>query len=122
MKSIERLEDIVIWQKSRSLVKILYSTTYLKNCDRDFEYRNQIRGAGISIMSNIAEGYGRRTNVEFSRFLDISHGSCEEVKSLLYIGLDLKYLNQEKFELLFSLTKEISVMIRKFSNYLRKQK
>jgi four helix bundle protein len=71
-------------------------------------------------MSNIAEGYGRRTNTEFSRFLDISHGSCEEVKSLLYIGLDLKYLNQEKFELLFSLTKEISVMIRKFSNYLRK--
>ena len=122
MKSIERLEDIVIWQKSRSLVKILYSTTYLKSCERDFEYKNQLRGAGISIMSNIAEGYGRRTNVEFSRFLDISHGSCEEVKSLLYIGLDLEYLNQEKFDQIFSLTKEISVMIRKFSNYLRKQK
>ncbi len=77
MKSIEKLEDIVIWQKSRALVRILYSTTSMKDFNKDFEYKNQIRSAVISIMSNIAEGYGRRTNTEFSRFLDISHGSCE---------------------------------------------
>ncbi len=122
MKSIEKLEDIVIWQKSGSLVRVLYSITKMKDFNKDFEYKNQIRSAGIFVMSNIAEGYGRRTNAEFSRFLDISHGSCEEVKSLLYIGLDLEYLNKKKFEQIFSLAKEISVMTRRFSNYLRKQK
>ena len=95
---IKRFEDIAVWKKARSLVKLIYEISSTDKLSKDYEMKNQIRSAGISVMSNIAEGFGRRSNLDFSRFLDIAHGSCEEVKSLLYISLDLNYLTQVKFD------------------------
>ncbi len=63
----------------------------MENCN-DFGFRNQLCRATISIMNNIAEGFERQTNKEFAQFLYISKGSCGKVRSMLYIGLERKYI------------------------------
>ena len=101
---IKRFEDIIAWQKSGSLSLEIYNT--FKNCS-DFCFLNQIRRAVISIMNNIAEGFERNTNKEFRNFLFIAKGSCAEVRSMLYLGYRLNYINGEQFNKLTSLAIEI---------------
>lgn len=91
MAKFERFEDILAWQKARVLVSEIYKTSNDGKFARDFGLKDQIRRAAVSIMSNIAEGFARRTNKEFTRFLYISHGSVAEVQSLLYVALDQQY-------------------------------
>ena len=66
----------------------------------------------MSAMNNIAEGFGRYTPKEFIRFLEISHSSAFEVRSMSYILLDRKYINEEQFKQLTEKTnKHISLTI-----------
>lgn len=79
---IERFEEIKAWQEARSLVKLInQAVKNNKNFSKDYKFRDQIINAAISIMSNIAEGFSRRTNKEFTQFLFIAKGSCAEVQS-----------------------------------------
>lgn len=113
MAKIERFEDIQAWQKSRELNKNIYQVT-----TKDFTLRDQIRRASVSIMANIAEGFGRRSNKEFSNFLNMAHGSAAEVQCHLYIALDMNYITKEDFEMLYQKADEVSKMIQSFMNYL----
>jgi len=122
MAKIERFEDIKAWQKARELVNEIYSVTNDGRFAKDFGLREQIRRAAVSIMLNIAEGFARKTNREFSQFLVIAHGSAAEVQSALYVALDQNYINQQQFEKLYKMTDETSKMIMGFSSYLRKLK
>ncbi|MFA7245169.1 MAG: four helix bundle protein [Candidatus Magasanikbacteria bacterium] len=108
---IEKFEDIISWQKSKILVKDIYEV--FKNC-RDFGFKDQIQRAGISIMNNIAEGFERRTNKELINFLYMAKGSCAEVRSMLYVALDLQYINKNKFDEWYKLTDDISRLISGF--------
>lgn len=85
-------EDLDIWKLAREIVKDVYADFI--TC-RDFEFRNQINKAAISIMNNIAEGHGRESRKEFHQFLNIAKASCNEVKNMYYIAEDLKYLFDE---------------------------
>lgn len=69
-------------------------------------------------MSNVAEGYGRKSKKEFANFLNMAHGSAAEVQSHLYIALDLGYISQQEFDELYEKTDEVSKMIQSFMNYL----
>jgi len=109
--TIEKFEDIVAWQKSRELSKEIY--TIFRICN-DYAFRDQIQRATISIGNNIAEGFERRSNKELKNFLFIAKGSCGEVRSMLYSGLDLKYISQDNFSRLFGLAIEISKMLSGF--------
>jgi four helix bundle protein len=97
MESFQRFEDIKAWQKARELTRQIYEVTDDRQFYKDFGLRDQIRRAAVSIMANIAGGFGRKTNKEFANFLVISHGSSAETQSHLYISLDLNYISQEKF-------------------------
>ena len=116
---IERFEDIKAWQEARVLVKMVYAVV---NSDRhfgsDYKFREQIQGAAVSIMSNIAEGFSRRTTKEFIQFLFIAKGSTAEVQSQLYVALDQGYINQEKFNELHSKSDEVARLISGFIRYL----
>lgn len=108
---IEKFEDIIAWQKGKELTLIVYLS--LKHC-RDFSFKNQIERASVSIMNNIAEGFERRTNKELKNFLFIAKGSAGEVRSMLNLGLELKYISQKDFQKMYGLTLEISRLLSGF--------
>lgn len=106
--TINTFEDLIVWQKSKNLCLIIYKLFILS---KDFGFKDQIQRATVSISNNIAEGFERRSNKEFKQFLFISKGSCGEVRSMTYLAFDLKYINQNDFELINDLTIEMSRLL-----------
>jgi len=87
--AIKRFEDIIAWQKAQDLaVDIYQSFGGLK----DYGFRDQICRAVVSISNNIAEGFDRSSDADFSRFLFIATASCSEAKSMLYLAERLSYI------------------------------
>lgn len=119
MAKFERFEDIQAWQKARQITRMIYEITGEGLCAKDFGLRDPIRRASVSIMANIAEEFGRRSNKEFANFLNLAHGSAAEVQSHLYVALDLSYINEETFSKIYDLTSEVPRMIQALSNRLR---
>ncbi len=105
---IKSFEDIIAWKKAKELNILIYKE--FRNC-RDFSFRDQIQRASVSIMNNIAEGFERGGNKEFKNFLFISKGSCAEVRSMLNLALELKYVNEIDFKKAYNLTVEISKIL-----------
>jgi four helix bundle protein len=81
---IERFEDIEAWEEARNLVNVIYDTLKEGLFSKDFSLRNQIRGASVSVMSNIAEGFDRGTNREFIQFLIDGAGCIVGMESVKY--------------------------------------
>jgi len=105
---IKQFEDIIAWQKAQDLTVEIYS---LFKASKDFGFRDQICRAAVSISNNIAEGFDRSSNADFSRFLYISLSSCSEVKSMLYLAERLKYLDIKSRDNLINKTIEVSRII-----------
>jgi four helix bundle protein len=119
MATFKRFEDIQAWQKARVLTKEVYQITNKGEFARDFDLKSQIRRSTVSIMANIAEGQGRRTDKEFANFLNIALGSATETKSHFYIALDLEYINQVIFDDCYEKLDEIGRMTLALCNHLR---
>ena len=117
--TIKYFEDLEVWKEARHLTRQVYQITHDAAFSRDFGLRDQIRRAAVSVMSNIAEGFERGGNQEFIQFLYIAKGSCGEVRSQLYIGLDQGYMQPSEFNELMTSVKRLSVMISNFIDYLR---
>ena len=84
--------------------------THFKEC-KDFSFRDQIRRSAVSIPSNIAEGYERQTNKEFIQFLFIAKGSCGELRTQIYLALELEYVEKDLGKELIDRTHKISAML-----------
>jgi four helix bundle protein len=119
MMKIKTFEDIESWKKARALTNEIYKITGVGTFARDFGLKDQIRRASVSILSNIAEGFERSGDKEFSQFLAIAKGSCAEVRAQLYIALDQKYLPQELFERLSKSVIEVGQLLSGFMRYLK---
>jgi len=119
MSAFQRFEDIEAWQKARELTKAIYALSNEGQFARDFGLRDQIRRASVSIMSNIAEGFGRGGNKEFIQFLSNAKGSASEVQAQLYVAIDAGYINQEQFQKLYSETEATARMIAGLLRYLQ---
>lgn len=96
--SIKSFTQLISWQESHKLVLEIYKITEKFPVDERFGLTNQIRRAGVSITSNIAEGFRRESYKEKIRFYYISLGSLSEVQNQLLLARDLGYLDQEKFQ------------------------
>jgi len=119
---ITRFEDIDAWKEARKLVKMVYSVIKKsKEFRKDFRLINQIQDAAVSSMSNIAEGFARKSNREFIQFLYISKSSAAEVQSQLYVALDQEYITQEDFDSIYSQADIVSKMDSGFIKYLHSQ-
>ena len=118
MASIEKFEDIEAWQKARELTREIYRVTNDGGFSRDFGLRDQIRRASVSIMSNIAEGFGRGGNREFIQFLSVAKGSASEVQAQLYVAVDAGYISTDHFRQLYSLAQSTGNLIGGFIRYL----
>lgn len=105
---IEKIEDILAWQKSKHLTLLIYR---IFRDNKDYGFRDQIQRASVSIMNNIAEGFERRGDKEFKYFLSVAKGSCGEVRSMLYLAYELKYVSKKEFDELYATAIETSKMI-----------
>lgn len=85
--------------------------TRTESFNRDFGLRDRMRRAAVSIMSNIAEGFGRKTPADFHRFLVIAFGSCQELRSQLYAALDAQYVSDPDFQRLMTQCRELGQII-----------
>jgi four helix bundle protein len=95
---IKRFEDLECWQEAKKLVNMVYHMVKKETFSRDYRLRDQITGAAISIMNNIAEGFDSQSNIEFKRFLRYSRRSVSEVQNCLYIAMDQKYIDELEFK------------------------
>ena len=119
---INRFEEIEAWQESRKLVRYVYDAINSnENFKKDFRLTNQIQGAAVSSMSNIAEGFSRKSNKEFIQYLFISKGSVAEVQSQLYVALDQKYITGKAFNKIYVQAEKVAKMNSGFIKYLRSQ-
>ena len=113
--AIRRFEDIRGWQEARILTKQVYTLGKTSpGIRRDRRLREQLQAASVSIMSNIAEGFSRRTTKEFTQFLFVAKGSTAEVQSLLYVVLDREYLSEREFSELFDKADMVARIISGF--------
>jgi four helix bundle protein len=102
---------LIAWQKARSLTKEVYRVISNGAFRKDFRLSNQIQGAAVSIMSNIAEGFERGGRGEFQQFLSTAKGSCAETRSQLYVALDIGYLGEDHFERLLQQAEEVGRLV-----------
>ena len=116
MSKASRFEDLLTWQNARKLSGELYGVT---KSWRDFGLRDQIRRAVVSISSNIAEGFDRGSSADFVRLLYIARGSASEVRSQLYLALDLGYLSKDQFEKLYD---QVDYVVRQLTLFIQKTK
>jgi four helix bundle protein len=119
MATFNRFEDTQAWKKARELSVHVYRLSGENDFSRDFELRRQIRRSATSIMSNIAEGQGRRTDRDFAHFLNIALGSVAEIKSHMYLAVDLGYISEAAFRDTYGKLDEIGKMVFSLMSHLR---
>ncbi len=119
MASVVKFEDLDAWKLARDLAREIYAATSVGGFSRDFVLRDQIRGAAVSVVSNIAEGFERGGNQEFVQFLSIAKGSAGEVRAQLYIALDQGYVDRAAFDHLQELAVEVSGKLGGLMAYLK---
>ena len=120
MAGIKEFEEYDCWQFARELTNLVYTLTRDDLVKRDYGYVDQIRRAAVSIMNNIAEGHERGSNKDFVKFLYVARGSAGEVRNMLYVGLDQKYIDQQRFEQLKELAIRTSKACYGLIRYLSK--
>ena len=118
MGRFKSFEEINSLQKARIFNKRIYEITESPKFNKDVELNRQIKRASISISSNIAEGFERNTDKEFIYFLYVAKASAAEVRSQLYLALDLEYITISEFQELIELVTEISKLLSGFIKYL----
>ena len=118
MSSFRKFEEIEAWKLARQLVKAVYAVTRSELFSHDWGLRDQIQRAAVSVCSNIAEGYARRGNKEFVKFLWIAKGSAAEVQSQLYNACDLGYMKRDECKKLYNDANVISVKLYALINVL----
>ena len=111
MSEIKKFEDLIAWQKARALTKETYIVSRQTEFAKDYGLAGQIQRAAVSIMSNIAEGFERAGLKEFHKFLSIAKSSCAEVRSHLYVALDIQYLPEKTFKQLSLQAQEVARII-----------
>lgn len=114
-------QDLIVWQKSLELVKIVYQVTEKFPPKEMFGITSQMRRAAVAIPSNIAEGFSRRNSGEKVQFLNIASGSGAELEAQSIISLELRFLTRKDFnELSFKLI-EIMKMINSLSRKVKER-
>lgn len=109
--TIERFEDLIVWQKARVLTQEIYRITKQGAFAADRGLHWQIQSAAVSVMSNIAEGFERGKPSEFHQFVCVAKASCAEVRSQLYVALDIGYIEQKDFQAIQRSAEEVGRLL-----------
>lgn len=121
--TIYNFEDLVIWKLSRVLINNIYKEFANSH---DYGFRDQIQRAAVSVMNNIAEGFEKNKytsdNRMFLSYLNISYGSCGEVRSMLYLAEDLNYVSPEQAQELRNQCINLQIKIESFIKNMKSTK
>lgn len=120
MGTIQKFEELQVWQEARLLSQKIYPLTFIEPVCHDFRFKDQIRGSCGSIMDNIAEGFERGSKLEFLNALSIAKEEAGELKSQLYRALDNKYIGEQVFNDLYAHADKLTKMLTSFISYLNK--
>lgn len=116
MATIKKFEDLEVWVQSMSLCTDIYKITNNDRFTKDYGLKDQIRRAAVSVPSNIAEGFERNGNKQFSYFLTVAKASCGEIRTQLNIAHNLNYLELYDFNIILekciNTSKQISGLIK----------
>ncbi len=121
MGRVSRFEDLIAWQRARELAVEVYRATGRGALAGDFGLREQMQRSGVSIPSNIAEGFERGTAAEFHRSVSTAKGSCAELRTQLYIAHDVGYLALEHFNPLMAKAEEVGRILGGLRSAVAKQ-
>lgn len=116
---VKRFEDLDCWQEARTITRTVYALTTGGLFKKDHSLTDQVRRAAISIMTNIAEGFSRQEDREFTQFLFISKSSASELQSHLYVALDQQYIHQNDFDSLYEQLESKQKRISNLIKYLK---
>jgi four helix bundle protein len=95
---IRSFEDLIIWKKAVEFAKEIYLITEKTGLKNDFGLKNQMRCSAVSVSSNIAEGFERRSRKEYLNFLNIAKGSAGEIRSQIFVAFEIGYLEKAELE------------------------
>ena len=109
-------KDLVVWQKAMDLVTEIYRITARFSKEELYGLTSQIRRSAVSVPSNIAEGYGRKSTNDYIRFLQISMGSLYELQTQLQIARNLTFISDVAFQSIYESTREIERMLSSLIN------
>ena len=109
--AIQTFREIIAWQKAHELVLAVYKITDDFPKKEDFVLTSQIRRCAISIASNIAEGFKRKTKNDSLHFYNIAQGSLEELKYQLLLGKDLRYIADKDYSEVSATTEEVGKLL-----------
>ena len=115
MSTIKRFEDLECWREARKFVKLIYDLTKKDAFSKDFRLLGQVTDSSVSSMANIAEGFHRRSNKDFMRFLDYSRSSVAETVSHSYVALDQNYISEEELRVI---KQQADIVWKKVNNFI----
>ncbi len=110
--------ELIVWQKAMLLVEEIYRLVKSLPKEETYALSDQMRRAAVSIPSNIAEGHGRDSDREFSRFLSIAQGSRAELETQVEIFKRLRYITEAQLQNVLALTAEVEKMLLSMSRKL----
>ncbi|MBL7113358.1 MAG: four helix bundle protein [Bacteroidales bacterium] len=119
---MKSFKDLKVWQKSYSLCLKIYTITRKFPSDERYGLTSQLRRASVSIPSNIAEGYGKKTTPEYIHSLYIANGSLCELETQILLANDLKYINAKEYNEIEGSITELVVMMKALIKSLEKKK
>ncbi|MCU1249128.1 MAG: hypothetical protein JWQ49_2157 [Edaphobacter sp.] len=108
---VESYSDLKVWQRAIEMTLVIYRVTTGFPKEEVFGLTGQIRRAGVSVASNLAEGYGRGSKGEYKQFLAMARGSNLEVQTQLFIATKLGYGNSAQLKTADDLSNEVSKML-----------
>lgn len=116
---MHNFRELLVWQRSRELVKDIYKITAEYPQLEKFNLCSQMQRAAVSVPSTIAEGSGRGSDADFARFLDMSMGSSHELETQLFVSFDLGYITQDVLDGFLNDLWQLQKMITGLINKLR---
>lgn len=116
-----RFEKLEVWQKAVEFADAIYSMTREFPADERFGLTSQMRRAGISISSNVAEGSSRSSDIDFGRFIEIGYGSLMEIVSQAVIAKRQGFLAEADFDRLYQSSERLARMLSGLRGSLLKQ-
>lgn len=120
MAYLKSYKELIVWQKAMQLVKEVYFLTDKFPRSEIYGLSSQMRRAAVSVPSNIAEGYGRKSPKEYAQFYSIAYGSSLELETQTIIAKELRLADNKDFSKVEQLLKEVSKMLNSMTTRMRK--